>query len=52
MSNWQGTSRSNYFKVKDTAAFEMWLISRNLQILGLKAELRFVAIAPGNSVDG
>ena len=33
MANWYGTSRSNYFKVKDEEAFREWADSRDLEVL-------------------
>ena len=33
MANWYGQSRSNYFNVKDEAAFHEWAESRDLQVL-------------------
>ena len=32
MANWYGTSRSNYFKVKDEDAFREWAESRDLEV--------------------
>ena len=32
MANWYGTSRSNYFKVKDEEAFREWVESRDLEV--------------------
>lgn len=33
MANWYGTSRSNYFNVKDEGAFREWAESRDLEVL-------------------
>ena len=33
MANWYGTSRSNYFKVKNEGAFREWAESRDLEVL-------------------
>ena len=33
MANWYGQSRSNYFNVKDEAAFREWAESRDLRVL-------------------
>lgn len=33
MANWYGQSRSNYFNVKDEAAFREWAESRDLEVL-------------------
>ena len=51
MANWYGTSRSNYFKVKDEEAFREWADSRDLEIFtNLVGQL---AVAPSSmSEDG
>ena len=33
MADWSGTARSNYFEVKDLAAFKTWLESHSLSLL-------------------
>jgi hypothetical protein len=33
MANWYGTARSNYFRVKDEAAFQAWAKLRGLEVL-------------------
>ena len=33
MANWYGAARSNYFLVKDRAAFNTWAKARNLEVL-------------------
>ena len=33
MANWYGTSRSNYFNVKDEGAFREWAERRDLEVL-------------------
>ena len=51
MANWYGTSRSNYFNVKDEGAFREWAERRNLEIFtNLVGQL---AVAPSSvSEDG
>ena len=52
MANYEATSRSNYFRVKDTEAFEAWAHSRGLILLqGNKAEDQ-TGIAPEEMSDG
>jgi hypothetical protein len=38
MADWSGTARSNYFEVKDFAAFKTWLESHSLSLLEDDAE--------------
>jgi hypothetical protein len=38
MANWYGTARSNYFAVKDEAAFRAWAGKRGLQVWEEKEE--------------
>ena len=51
MANWYGTSRSNYFNVKDEGAFREWAERRDLEIFtNLVGQL---AVAPSSmSEDG
>lgn len=49
MANWYGTSRSNYFKVKDGAEFRAWADACNL---GLFEEGSLFGIHAGQSEDG
>ena len=39
MADWSGTARSNYFEVKDLAAFKTWLESHSLSLLEDDADL-------------
>ncbi len=51
MANWYGTSRSNYFKVKDGGAFREWAERRNLEVLEDRRGL--LGVAPSSmSEDG
>ncbi len=51
MANWYGTSRSNYFKVKNEEAFHAWAESRNLEVLEGRRGL--LGVAPSSmSEDG
>lgn len=55
MANWYGSSRSNYFKVKDVAAFKEWATSLSLVVWpqeGEHGEVGTFAISPSDSTDG
>jgi hypothetical protein len=45
MSNWYGSSRSNYFRVKDREAFLQWTEKRGLGVLESEKHLEHFAIS-------
>jgi hypothetical protein len=47
MANWCGTSRSNYFRVKDEAAFREWAMSLNIGIFQNDQDAAMFAAHPG-----
>ena len=53
MANWYGSSRSNYFKVKDEAAFRKWADELGLTVItNLNPEGTLFGVYPGDSDDG
>lgn len=50
MANWYGSARSNYFKVKDEAAFVAWAESMDLEII--RNDDGLVGLLPGDTEDG
>ena len=46
MANWYGTARSNYFRVKDLAAFEAWAEDRSLSVMTDNEDPTLVGIYP------
>jgi sugar phosphate isomerase/epimerase len=48
MSSWYGTSRSNYFAVKDLAAFNAWVDELGMDVI---TSGHLVGITPGSSTD-
>lgn len=52
MPNWYGTSRSNYFAVKDKEAFLAWAKLRNLNLLSGKENPTVFGIYPHDELDG
>ena len=51
MANWYGTSRSNYFRVKDDCDFRVWADTVGLRLLEYDGDGLF-AIAPPEANDG
>lgn len=51
MANWYGTSRSNYFKVKDDCDFRVWADAVGLELLEDDGDGLF-AITPPEANDG
>jgi hypothetical protein len=51
MANWYGSARSNYFAVKDEAAFREWADKNSLQIFISENHPGLFAIAPSNDGD-
>ena len=49
MANWYGTSRSNYFRVKDRDAFLKWTEERGLGVFENQADTGLFAIHGGES---
>lgn len=49
MANWYGSSRSNYFRVKDEGAFREWVYEVGLEVLEGEGGLR--GIAPSRMSD-
>jgi hypothetical protein len=47
MAVWYGTSRSNYFRVKDEAAFREWAMSLNIGIFQNDQDAAMFALHPG-----
>ena len=47
MANWCGASRSNYFRVKDEAAFREWAMSLNIGIFQNNQDAAMFAVHPG-----
>ena len=52
MANWYGSSRSNYFRVKDCDAFLQWVEKRGLGLSKNSEDATVFAIHSGNSTDG
>jgi hypothetical protein len=52
MANWYGSSRSNYFRVKDSDAFLQWVGKRGLGLYKNSEDATVFAIHSGNSTDG
>jgi hypothetical protein len=50
VSNWNGTSRSNYFRVKDVPAFKEWAESLDIQVFD-NAEPDLFGISPSEYSD-
>ncbi len=51
MANWYGTARSNYFKVKDTAAFKAEMAKYDVEVLepsGEEGRLGLLSTCPDN----
>jgi hypothetical protein len=51
MANWYGSSRSNYFRVKDGDVFLKWAEERGLGVFKNKEEAGLFAIHGGESTD-
>lgn len=51
MANWYGTSRSNYFRVKEEAAFRQWADNLHLGIFEHDQDHGLFAIHPGDWCD-
>jgi hypothetical protein len=51
MANWYGSSRSNYFRVKESDAFLKWAEERGLGVFKNKEEAGLFAIHGGESTD-
>jgi len=50
MSDWSGTARSNYFKVKDEPAFLAWAQSRSLEVWDeMRNGVKYFAFRPDDS---
>jgi hypothetical protein len=52
MANWYGTSRSNYFRVKDKDAFLKWAEVRGLGVFKNEESADLFAIHGGSTDDG
>ena len=52
MANWYGSSRSNYFRVKDCDAFLQWVEKRGLGLFKNSGDAALFAIHSGDSTDG
>jgi hypothetical protein len=51
MANWCGRSRSNYFRVKDEAAFRQWAANLNIYLIDEHAKQSLFAVHLGDSTD-
>jgi hypothetical protein len=51
MANWYGSSRSNYFRVKDCDAFLQWVERRGLALFENSEDAALFAIHSGDSTD-
>jgi hypothetical protein len=51
MANWYGTSRSNYFRVKDETAFRKWADGLGISIVERKDDTTLFAVHPGDRTD-
>lgn len=51
MANWYGSSRSNYFRVKDCDAFLKWTEKRGLGVFKNSEDAALFAIHSGDSTD-
>ncbi len=49
MANWYGTSRSNYFRIKDEAQFRQWVDTRGISIIQSREDPTLFAVHPGDS---
>jgi hypothetical protein len=49
MANWPGTARSNYFRVKDAAAFVQWAERRGLGVFKTERGADIFAFHSGES---
>ena len=52
MATWYGSSRSNYFRVKDCDAFLQWVERRGLGLFKNSEDATLFAIHSGDSTDG
>lgn len=52
MANWQGSARSNYFAVKDEAAFREWATKRELTVATNRDHKDLFALLANGTDDG